>query len=205
MSTAPVPAPSVPQKFHSGDSVKAKHGPVGKVQDAQFDAARNEWMYVVDYKGLGVKKNQPENQLSVGHDRVKAPYVPATGKDLFDFLSKVGYKLYVRQNGGIKELDRLSKEYKDWTGGETIPSSAIIPGGQGVGPGGKETTFWREWTLEAPYSEDMPSDVEIIDTGSGPGRGRKLPYPVGYRHGKKVTFHYPEIIERLVREGLRAK
>lgn len=182
-------------KYTKGEGVKSNTGYTGKVTDAQQDAAGN-WVYTVDYKQLGPRKNQPEASLARTSTKTKAPYTPATGKDLADYLQKVGYRLWVMVRKP-QNLAKVRAQYEDATGGDPLPSSAIVEqyGGKG--------NFDEEWFIVAPYSEDMPSDVEIVESGSGSGPG-KQPYPVGIRQGNKVEFHYWETVKEMLQSGLRA-
>lgn len=193
MSTAPAQA-QPQQQFHPNDGVKSNHGPAGKVLDAQFDPARG-WLYAVDFKGVGVRKNQPENTLSRSSTKTKAPYTPATGKDLADYLQKQGYKLWVMVRKP-NELAKVRMEYEEATG-RNLPTDCIKENYGGKG------NFSREWYIQAPYSDGMPSDYEIVEGGSGTGYGKNE--PVGIRQGNVVTFAYWEIVKEMLQSGLKAQ
>jgi len=184
------------QAFQVGDAVKSKWGPTGKVTGVQQDAS-GAWVYSVDYKKIGPKNNQPERELSRASNKIKAPYTPATGKDLADYLKKVGYRLWVM----VRKPENLAKvrmQYEEATGGDSLPGDCVVEqyGGKG--------NFDEEWFIQAPYSEDMPSDVDIVEGGSGSGYG-KQPYPVGIRQGNTVTFSYWETVKEMLQSGLRAR
>ena len=129
---------------------------------------------------------------------ILAPAVAASLQEFVAYLRKTGYKLYVilRQ---LDERQRVASEYSEWTGGETLPDSAIK---DYSGTGG---TFQREWVLTTRYDDNMPCHIPIEEGGSiGKGRGH-LMGPHGVRQGTMVQFSSPETVAEVLQAGLRPK
>lgn len=110
-----------------------------------------------------------------------------------EYLNETGFHLEVYAFSP-EQAERVRAEYRDWTGTELPEKNLKIYDGAG---------YSREWRLNCPYSDDMPCSTPIIEGGSI-GRGHPSETPHGLRRGNTVGFYYSEMIEELVRAGLRA-
>jgi len=119
---------------------------------------------------------------------------PSNYEELAYYLRFSGdYSLYVEVIEG--EEDAARRQYREWSG-EELHESFVKP---------YPKKWCQEWFLIYPYAETVLSVLPLFASGTvGRGNGNKYP-PHGLVAGGMIYVHFTEVIEALVREGLRPR
>jgi hypothetical protein len=183
--------------------VHAKLGP-GEITDTREDLKFIDYV-MVQFGDGGTPQKMWTGDLTKAPKAAPAPKLPpviapstvASLQAFIAYCQQNSYRLFVllRQ---LDERQHVADEYKEWTGGETLPDNAIKD------YSGTPGTFYREWVLSTRYSEDIPCHIPIEEVGTGRGRGH-LMEPHGVRNGSRVNFSSPETIAEVLQAGLRAQ
>jgi hypothetical protein len=174
----------------------------GMEQEELRNAARllaleidSSWDEAAKYNTLfDLRKNRASLKLQKAAAKdAGVPLFLAAGTDpdvshLVSYLQHVGCKLYAHGKNEA-DVDRAFNEYLTWSG-ESLPEIVKI----------QEKAYGREWFLIFKFSADVSYPFPIIEMGTGGGEGT----PTGLHRSDFVTVCYPQIIEQLVRAGLRA-
>ena len=104
------------------------------------------------------------------------------------YLQSSKYRLYLSCKPELTEVGE--SEYIAWSG-ESLPEDAIRT---------YENAYGREWFLTFEYSDDIQYPVSVVERGTGGGQGE----PVILHKNGRCELCYWQIIEQLVRAGLRA-
>ncbi len=109
-------------------------------------------------------------------------------ESLLSYLRCNPYRLYLSCKPEL--LGAAEDEYMTWTGGEELQRDAVRT---------YEKAYGREWFLVFTYSPHVQYPFPIIERGTGGGQGT----PCGLHLNGRVEVCYHQIIEQLVRAGLR--
>lgn len=188
------------------------HGPLSRVQPVDGDEWDAVWVRSTSLKPV------PKVKVPKGHVEV-ASLTPATDDVVIPTSSlpqpkavipaKTNYANFLPSwllNPRLKlhtrfaTLETALSEYVAWTGGESFPEDKI----NAVSERDKKYTWspFHEWQLTFRYDGAVSYPFPIVP--SGQGGGLKLGEPAGILKGNTVTVSFKNIIEPLVRAGLRA-
>ena len=186
----------------------------GDIQEVNADSVKvkGRWFSVADAKteeeiehtkksnidaGRRIRQAEADAKLAAEAALKSGPPVLAykptgteTYADFAPWFSSEDYTLVVQVRPSNRETSEC--EYISWAG-ESIPEEHIreYP----------ENGFGREWILTFPFNETVAYPFPIVVSGTGGGAA--LGEPAGILLKNTVRVNYTEIIEPLIRAGLR--
>jgi len=182
----------------SADSVKVKGRwfPLAAVQTEEEVEQQIKANVNTDRRLRRVEQEAKEAaELALKNGPPVLAYKPTGTETYADFtpwFSSEDYTLTVQVRPSNREA--AENEYISWAG-ESIPEDHIREY--------DENGFGREWILTFPYNEAAAYPFPIVVSGTGGGLA--LGQAAGILFKNRVRVNYTEIIEPLVRAGLRTR
>lgn len=228
MAAAPAaPAPALAPAFNVGDEVRGKL-PSGAMFNGAVVSLTGDKVVVQNEKGIKrelpvgslqsqgdvnqavtdnkhqLRKDQENDRLNhkqnQKNERIENSVIVTDAKGSPEQLAPVleanGYKLFLTYRDS-SHLERAEMEYALWTGGEQLPDEAAKQ---------HDTAYVDEWHLEYDDKENFSQEYGFfnVEPSGRTGANWKKGPAIGYSTRSKVRVQRREIIEPLVRAGLRA-